>query len=1005
MNMRNPILLFAAFLFACQFNPPAHAAIIRNVTITNVYSEFVSGTDQRRATNTLNGSGLFGDFHTVSPQGCMWLTSTPTPPAGDFTNAFVTFDLGSVHALDRMKVWNYNEAGALTRRGIQRADILTAGEDFVFTTNFSNVFFERAPGIFTNFGQTINLGNIPARYVRFNVITNQDSTADNRVGLSKVLFFDTNVAPVITLATRSFSNDRVTVLFSDSVSPASATNAANYSILLSGTNAATISSAAFDFYPNRVVLQTSTLNSNFVYSVRATNVTDTVTGVKVDTTPVAIERELALWLKADAGVTADGSGLVSQWNDQSGNGNHAVQIQAVNQPLLVAGAMNGKPVLRFDGSGANLNYLEIPHASSLVIRSDFSVFAVVNVQSFANFNGILAKTAVNQPGPFDFYIAQTSGNPRLFRGNGSANNAINGLSNVVAGQSYIVSGVARATNLTAYLNGAFNGSSAVAAAGITDRGGPVKIGTREDFVTKMIGDIAEVILIRGAVSDTERAAINNYLGAKYGVTVVNLAITQQPTNTTRFEGQTATFYVSVIASSPTINYQWQRYGTNLPNATNASYTTPTLTQAENNSTYRVQVSSPGSPGQFSDTAVLTVLADTEKPTVTSAGRRIWSPSEIVVVFSEPVSAITATNAANYSLDNGATMGGAAVGGNASQVVLSTSGMTNGGSYMLTIQNVKDLFNNTIVTTQVPLTVYPAAALWLSASAGATVDVDGYITQWNDLSGNGNNATPLFGVPFTAQIVTNIFNGQSVARFDGVNSISLFTPSSPSLAIVGDMSIYAVLSFVDYGNYNAFVGKTSVNQPASYDFYTVIGTGEPRFYRGNGLASAQVSGTVAPPLGVPHIVSVVMGGTSVAHFLDGQANGTGTLAAALGDNGDNVGIGTRNDGVTKLKGDLAEIFIFGSALSATDRVAMDNYFGAKYGILAGTLPSISIANGTAGTVVLRWPTPAQPFALESATNVVAAPWATVTNSVSSSGGTNSVTLDVTGGQQFYRLHKQ
>jgi hypothetical protein len=82
---------------------------------------------------------------------------------------------------------------------------------------------------------------------------------------------------------------------------------------------------------------------------------------------------------------------------------------------------------------------------------------------------------LNQPGPFDFYIAQTSGNPRFFRGNGSANNAINGLSNVVAGQNYIVSGVARGTNLTAYLNGAFNGSSGVAAAGITDRGGPVKL--------------------------------------------------------------------------------------------------------------------------------------------------------------------------------------------------------------------------------------------------------------------------------------------------------------------------------------------------------------------------------------------------------------------------------------------------------------------------------------------------------------------------------------------------
>src|SRR5690349_3913473 len=176
MNKNHLSILTAIFL-ALPFESVMHAAIIRNVTITNVYSEFVSGTDLRTATNLLNGSGLFGDHHTVSPQGCMWLTSTPTPPAGDFTNAFVTFDLGSLHTLDRMKVWNYNEAGNLTRRGIQRADILTAGEDFVFTTAFSNVFFERAPGVFTNFGQTISLGGLQARYVRFNVITNQDSTA------------------------------------------------------------------------------------------------------------------------------------------------------------------------------------------------------------------------------------------------------------------------------------------------------------------------------------------------------------------------------------------------------------------------------------------------------------------------------------------------------------------------------------------------------------------------------------------------------------------------------------------------------------------------------------------------------------------------------------------------------------------------------------------------------------------------------------------------------------
>src|SRR5437667_2691038 len=145
MNMRNPILLFAAFLCACQFSPPAQAAMIRNVTVANVYSEFINGTDLRTATNLLNGSGLFGNFHTLSPQGSMWLTGPVTaPPDGDYTNAFVTFDLGAIHILDQMQVWNYNQANPNAGRGIQRADIFTSTDGVNFTTNLPNFLFNRA---------------------------------------------------------------------------------------------------------------------------------------------------------------------------------------------------------------------------------------------------------------------------------------------------------------------------------------------------------------------------------------------------------------------------------------------------------------------------------------------------------------------------------------------------------------------------------------------------------------------------------------------------------------------------------------------------------------------------------------------------------------------------------------------------------------------------------------------------------------------------------------------
>ena len=57
---------------------------------------------------------------------------------------------------------------------------------------------------------------------------------------------------------------------------------------------------------------------------------------------------LQLWLKADAGVTLNGS-TVSKWADQSGKGNDAIQPDLPRQPLLVKDGLNGKPTIRFDG--------------------------------------------------------------------------------------------------------------------------------------------------------------------------------------------------------------------------------------------------------------------------------------------------------------------------------------------------------------------------------------------------------------------------------------------------------------------------------------------------------------------------------------------------------------------------------------------------------------------------------------------------------------------------------
>lgn len=67
------------------------------------------------------------------------------------------------------------------------------------------------------------------------------------------------------------------------------------------------------------------------------------------------------------------------------------------------------------------------------------------------------------------------------------------------------------------------------------------------------------------------------------------AITTQPANQTVAAGQAATFSVSATGTAP-LSYQWQKGGTSISGATNASYTTPPTTIADSGGQFSVTVS-------------------------------------------------------------------------------------------------------------------------------------------------------------------------------------------------------------------------------------------------------------------------------------------------------------------------------------------------------------------------------------------------------------------------------
>jgi glucuronoarabinoxylan endo-1,4-beta-xylanase len=128
--------------------------------------------------------------------------------------------------------------------------------------------------------------------------------------------------------------------------------------------------------------------------------------------------------------------------------------------------------------------------------------------------------------------------------------------------------------------------------------------------------------------DTFQAVVTNSIGsANSNSATLSVAsptapaITAQPANQTVAVGREATFTVVAGGTAP-LSYQWLKNGAAISGATSASYTTPSVTSADNGSTFQVVVSN--SVGQLTSAAA--TLEISAQPTVTV----YWSDVQQVI---------------------------------------------------------------------------------------------------------------------------------------------------------------------------------------------------------------------------------------------------------------------------------------------------------------------------------------------------------------------------------------
>jgi len=229
------------------------------------------------------------------------------------------------------------------------------------------------------------------------------------------------------------------------------------------------------------------------------------------------------------------------------------------------------------------------------------------------------------------------------------------------------------------------------------------------------------------------------------------------------------------------------------------------------------------------------------------------------------------------------------------------------------------------------TAIPGCVAWFDASHAASIIASaGAVSQWSDRSGLGNHVTQATAAKKpTTGLVTQ--NGRNVISFDGDDWLKR-TGHTPVAATA--YSIFAV--FRKTGANTAYeAGPLSLSNAAS---------GRPiDMWGGNRWCEAnQFSGGANyPNINLNTSWSQltwkgIKGTNPVHHALEERKNGAAAYSNILNytitwqNLSQEIVIASRADGVTSLRGDIAEIVLYDSALSDTDRNTVESYLKAKWG---------------------------------------------------------------------------
>ena len=213
-------------------------------------------------------------------------------------------------------------------------------------------------------------------------------------------------------------------------------------------------------------------------------------------------------------------------------------------------------------------------------------------------------------------------------------------------------------------------------------------------------------------------------------------------------------------------------------------------------------------------------------------------------------------------------------------------------------------------------------LWLDAGTLALGDLDP-VDNWFDSSGQGNNVYQDSASAYPTYVAGQV-NGHPVVRFDGVDD-SLFSPPYASLAMT-EATAFVVRNTETWAAALSVAEEETVQEEYLVFDQSVVHHSEAFNY-------VELFHQYSHPGYFLQVGRYGNGPTDLQSYLNGMAS---TLAVNVAGSpwGYNpvpryVRVGGRAFGWQRFSGDIAEILMYGRALSNSERIGVEEYLNQKY----------------------------------------------------------------------------